>query len=238
MATGGYSRLLKNMPPNKERDYQDTKEKAKKRIRGKLGEKLSETMREEYDMRSSKEKDGMIKTLLSEGKSQQEIKSLLGCGGYRVFRLSQEIKRNAEERNVAKNMKHTPKHALTDEDKKRIRDHIDSYDLVPGPPCAHRLPMLYFHDNCKYQWKAIHGNYVASLERGDRVVSASRFREIVVLDYPRLRLKRSETDVCNACNRIKTELEDPNLTEEGRNDLTAQKENHIGKFIHCKLYPQ
>ncbi len=119
-----------------------------------------------------------------------------------------------------------PKHALTEEDKSRIKYYINSFDLEPGYPCAHREPLLYFHDG-KMEWKDIYDGYVKSLKMGERVVSGNRFREYVKFFFPRLRLKRHETDVCNACFRIDTELLE--CTDEDRKkELQLQKETHIG----------
>ena len=183
MSQGGYAQLLKNKQP-KERDYKDAKDRAKKRIFEKLGEELAESLSEEFLQSSPGEQDGMIKTLLQEGKSHIEIKTLFGVGGHRVSRLSDEMKENPEEREARQNITHTPKHALSETDTQRIKDHIDSYDLEPGYPCAHREPLLHFHDP-QYEWKNIYSNYVGSLSAGDRVISSTRFREYVKKFYPR-----------------------------------------------------
>ena len=142
MALGGYQGLLKIQIPRK-RVYSDTAETTWKRICEKLGEDEAENMREEFKHESEEEKDGMIKTLLTEGKSQVEVKVLFKCGGYKLDRIAQELKKPPEERGQKE--KYVPKHALSDDDKGRIRDHIQSYDLEPGYPCAHREPLLYFH---------------------------------------------------------------------------------------------
>lgn len=227
MASGGYEQLKKANKIHKKRDYKQDYEKGKKRMYEKLGEDIAGSLKEEYDQSTKGEQDGIIKTLLTENRSWPEIKGLLGVGGYKLNRIAQELTIPPEERLAPP--KKVPKHALTDADKNRIKAAIDAYDLEPGYPCAHREPLIYLHDG-KKEWQDVYNDYVATLEAGHRVVSKNRFREYVKFFYPRLRLKRHQTDVCNVCYKIDIELEQENITEDRKTELQVQKDVHIGKI--------
>ena len=48
--------------------------------------------------------------------------------------------------------------------------------------------------------------------------------------YPQLRLKKYETDVCNCCFRIDTELGDKTTSKERKAALKLEKATHLGKI--------
>ena len=133
-------------------------------------------MKDEFKTSSKHQQDGMIVTLLTQGASQASIRGLFEVGGYRINRLSQCMGMTAEEKEERINKSHKPKHALDEEDMDRLRSHIDSYDLEPGYPCAHRQAPLYFHfDDAKtHTWKDIHNEYTESLQPGQRIISYNR----------------------------------------------------------------
>ena len=79
--------------------------------------------------------DGMIISLLQLNLTGLEIRAVLGCGGSRIARLRHP--------QVAPK-KFKPKHACTEEDLKRISDHIETYQLEDGFACAHRRQKKYF----------------------------------------------------------------------------------------------
>ena len=55
-------------------------------------------------------------------------------------------------------------------------------------------------------------------------------------EYPRLHLRRQQTDMCNVCFRIDTELADAGTTEERRKELLLQKETHLGINFVCNCF--
>ena len=150
-------------------------------------------------------------------------------------RIAKDMKKTPEERELELEAPtRVPPHALSDDDKERIRAHIEAYELEPGYPCAHREPLLYFHDGGK-QWTDVYDDYIKGLKDGERQVSSNRFREYVRSFFPRLRLKRHETDVCNVCFKITTELKDETLSDARRDELKAMKDAHIGKKLALQL---
>ena len=196
-----------------------------------MGEEEAAKVKEEYQRATdNKAKDAVLITLFSQGYSQVQIRALLNVGGYKTNRIQHYLKLDPQEREELANTSHVPKHAFTEEDKARLRNHINSYDLQPGFPCAHREPMQYFAIDLG-NWKDVYQKYKESLgpQPDVRVMSINRWREYVRYFFPRLRVKQYDTDVCNCCYRIDTELKYSDISDEHREELLLEKAMHLGK---------
>ena len=133
---GGYQSLKsKNKSVSKKKSSEELTANALDRIRKKVGDEECESMQQEFKRSSSSEQDGMILTLISSGASQLEIRALFKVGGYRVARLQQRQALDELPTPIIV----IPKHACSVEEQTAVKDHILTYDLEPGYPCAHNL---------------------------------------------------------------------------------------------------
>ncbi|XP_041454613.1 uncharacterized protein LOC121407545 [Lytechinus variegatus] len=226
---GGYKDLLKPKKKYKKLSRKDKLDNARERVVRKLGEEKIEEIVNTFskaDGTANKARaDGMILTMLAQGLSQIEVISILPVGGYRVSRLS----RFDPEEEEGKTRK-IPWHAATDEDKEAIKKQIDSWDIEPGYPCAHRKPLEYIEAG--KEWQALYAEYKEErCMSGNRVLSLVRWREYVRAFRPRLRLKHATTDLCNCCYKIDLELKDPAISDERKAELKLQKETHLEDAI-------
>ena len=117
------------------------KETALERVKQKIGEDKFKDLKERWRIINSQKKkskkelqsegDGVIKTILGLGFSKVEVMTFLGVGGPRVNRIMQNINKPESSGTVRK----PPAHAATEDDLKRVLDHVTSLDLEPGFPC-------------------------------------------------------------------------------------------------------
>ena len=95
---GGYD-IVKHRTPRKKQSNDEAKAKALARIETKIGKDEMTRVQEEFKKHGSQDKskqDGMIVTLVALGLSGNEIKALLGIGGYRTARLQKMSKMTEE----------------------------------------------------------------------------------------------------------------------------------------------
>ena len=88
--------------------------------------------------------DGFLAALIQQGFSQYELRSYFNVGGYLVGRLCEEVKNpGLRQRRFTT---HVPKHAFTEEDKQRVKDHVKTWDpeLEEGFPRQHRRQQRFF----------------------------------------------------------------------------------------------
>ena len=206
------------------------KARAIERVKEKVGEEVAEGLMKKWkEIQLVKERkkrllegDGVIKTLSAIGFSEIEMKTFLGVGSGRIDRVTKN--------KVAPPCK-PPKHAATDDDKKRIVDFILSLDLEPGYPCAHRSVPLYVEgDDQGSTWIQIHNKYKIKCESQKvKVMSYNRFREYAHHYFPTLKLGKNKTDMCNECFTIKLKLDDPETDAEEKALLRAKLSVHLGE---------
>ena len=172
------------------------KARALERVKAKVGEGVAENLLKKWnEIQSGNDKkkrqlegDGVIKTLRSLGFSEIELRSFLCVGSGRIERVT---------KNKPPKARKPPKHAATDEDKRRIVDFILSLDLEPGYPCAHRSVPLYIEgDDQGSTWRKIHNKYQAMCATQEvRSMSYNRFREYVHHYFPTLKLGNKDRHV-------------------------------------------
>ena len=206
------------------------KARALERVKAKVGEGVAENLLKKWnEIQSGNDKkkrqlegDGVIKTLRSLGFSEIELRSFLCVGSGRIERVT---------KNKPPKARKPPKHAATDEDKRRIVDFILSLDLEPGYPCAHRSVPLYIEgDDQGSTWRKIHNKYQAMCATQEvRSMSYNRFREYVHHYFPTLKLGKTKTDMCNECFTIKFKLDDPETSAEEKTLLKAKLSVHLGE---------
>lgn len=206
------------------------KARAVARVKEKVGEEVAERLIKkwkEIQLEKKKKKrqlegDGVIKTLRALGFSEIEIKAFLGVGSGRIDRVT---------KNRVPAARKPPKHAATDDDKRRIVDFILSLDLEPGYPCAHRSVPLYIEgDDQGSTWLKIHKKYQTRCESEKvRSMSYNRFREYAHHFFPTLKLGKTKTDMCNECFTIKLKLDDPEINSEEKALLRAKLSVHLGE---------
>ena len=207
---------------------EESVKKALSRVVDKIGEEESKKVKTEFCKSEKSEQDGIIRSLLAQGLSQIEVRSLLGIGGHRTQRIAKLVGAGEEEKTETRP---PPKHACVEEDKEAVRLSVHYFDIEPGYPCAHRKPVQYYHDPT-VEWKDVFNKYVEErISAHRRILSFNRWREYVRYFHPRLYLRRALTDMCNACYRIETSLSSNELSDERRADLLQQKETHLGKVL-------
>ena len=209
------------------------KERALERVKQKIGEdKFKDLNKRWSSVHAQKNKtkselqsegDGMIKTLLGLGFSKVEVMTFLGVGGPRVNRIMKD-KPESEEA-----VRKPPAHAATEEDIKRVLDHITSLDLEPGYPCSHRkIPLYIVGREQGYSWRQIHTDYEDKCKVDKvRVLSCNRFREYVQHFLPSIQLRKTQTDMCNQCYTMGLQLKNPEVSEEEKNELRLKLTVHM-----------
>ena len=206
------------------------KARAIERVKAKVGEEVAEGLMKKWkEIQLVKERkkrllegDGVIKTLSAIGFSEIEMKAFLGVGSGRIDRVT---------KNKVAAPRKPPKHAATDDDKKRIVDFILSLDLEPGYPCAHRSVPLYVEgDDQGSTWIQIHNKYKIKCESQKvKFMSYNRFREYAHHYFPTLKLGKTKTDMCNECFTIKLKLDDPETDAVEKARLRAKLSVHLGE---------
>ena len=152
--SGGYSIVKKAHQPSRIRiTKEEQNERALSKVKKRLGEDKCQELISEFKKAPDQEQHGMILTVLSQGLTQSGVRALFSIGGSRASRIYALL---GQERPVLTT--YTPKHAATDADKEAIRRSLDSYDIEPGYPCAHRKPLEYFADNT-LDWTKIYKKY-------------------------------------------------------------------------------
>ena len=208
---------------------------AKARARNKLGDveferlgKLWKTLKSAAHKKDHSSADGIIMSLLQQNLSQREIQETLGCGVSRIGRVRKKMM------NPGLTVKRPPPyHAITPQQEADIRSHIESFDTEDGYPCAHRRPKSYFLQE-GLNWKKVHDSYRKNQEQmipKKRVVSYKRWLQKVHVLFPGLRTSRSKEDVCDCCVMIAIKLLDPDLSDEDKVSLEAEKAMHLKEAI-------
>lgn len=84
----------------------------------------------------------------------------------------------------------------------------------------------------KLTWNILHDRYEKkALTAGVRVISFSHWRQMVNYFFPGLKVSRTKEDVCDACMRIETQLLNPDISEEQRQQLQLEKAVHLDAAI-------
>ena len=66
-------------------------------------------------------------------------------------------------------------------------------------------------------------------EQGKRVMSCDRLTQYVHFFFPEIKLAAYKEDSCEGCFAIETELTDPTITDERRQELQELKATHINE---------
>lgn len=86
--------------------------------------------------------------------------------------------------------------------------------------------------NYSYLIPTTYNRYEAKhIKENKRVMSYSRWTQIIHFYKPGLKLARSKEDVCDACVRIDILLLDPDLSEADKLELEQQKRVHLDAAI-------
>ena len=170
------------------------------------------------------EADGIIMNLLSLNFSQIEIRAVLKCGATRIDRVNKA--RNNPEATRQK-IRPPPPHAATEKDLQNIQDCQFDWKLENGFPCPHRRPRQYFSES-GVTWDKVWRDYKEKMINLDqRVLSYNRFTEYIHYFFPGLRLSRTVEDACDACIRIETQLQDPDLNSFDQEALQLELKSHL-----------
>ena len=84
--------------------------------------------------------DGLIMSLIQRNCSNIMIRETFRCGGPRIRR----IRKWMANPHLQKIERKPPPHAVTKKQLDELKNHIRSYDLEDGFPCAHRRPRKFF----------------------------------------------------------------------------------------------
>ena len=177
----------------------------------------------------------MLIGLIGQGLSEQEIRSFIPVGGYKMARLRNEIKDpSVREKRLTKKI---GPHAFTDADIQNLCDFVQSLEAADkfedGFPCSHHRIKKYFKVY-GLDWKKVWAEYVKVMQAKippAREMSYQRWLQYVHALYPQIWLARSKEDECDACVALKIELSDPDLTPESREELEAVKQTHIDEAV-------
>lgn len=187
--------------------YVDRNANALKRMHSQLGEKkvnylkakwAALTTTEEVNSADWRAADNILKSLITIGFSQIEIRSLFPVGGSRINRLTKELK--DPETHLNKKARAEPWHSAKDEDRQRIRDDIGRYEFLDAPQCVHRSPKKYFAE-VGLSWKAVWSAYEDKMKSNNhRVLSYSCWTQLVHSIYPELYINKPTVSLCALCS--------------------------------------
>ena len=133
--------------------------------------------------------DGMLIGLIGQGLSEQEIRSFIPVGGYKMARLRNEIKDpSVQEKRLTKKI---GPHAFTDADIQNLCDFVQSLEAADkfedGFPCSHRRIKKYFKEGL--DWKKVWAEYVKVMQAKippAREMSYQRWLQYVHALYPQI----------------------------------------------------
>ncbi|CAM6105951.1 unnamed protein product [Calypogeia fissa] len=187
-------------------------------------------MQTNYGQLEWMQSEGVIIGLINQGLSQKEIRAMLPVGGYRCARLKKAIETNFENFHT-KCGQQKGSTTVTEEQLNFVKTHATAWAIEDGFPCAHRCPRTYILEE-GVTWKLLHERYKQEAElKNVRVISHSRWRQLIQYHFPGLRLSRSSEDVCDACVRIETQLLCTDLSSSLREKLLLEKAMHIDAAV-------
>lgn len=130
----------------------------------------------------------------------------------------------------------SPKHALTMEDVKRVKQFLLSYANKYGLPLPGRLPnfrnektILLPSDKTKAE---VHQEYLTLAdEMSLRKICLSQFKTVWLEQCPHILIMKPATDLCHTCQSFLSTLScSGNLNEEENEDILSKYQEHIGHF--------
>jgi hypothetical protein len=160
----------------------DAKDKRDSELKHKVAEDLLITVGI-IDQMNVKRKNGFLPALIQQGCSQYELRSYFNVVGYRVGRFCKETKNPGLRQ--CRFTTHVPKHAFTEEDKQRVKDHVKTRDpeLEEGFPRQHKRQQRFFRTKDQ-TWGKLWQEYkqfVNSLNLNVWVMSKKRWRQYVAI---------------------------------------------------------
>lgn len=180
----------------------DRKESAYERACSLLGKEEVLRLRKQWDSMDTKyggkefqQGEGMIISLLKLNLSQIVIRAIFPVGGSRAQRLKKVLEDGIETLHTRRQPSQ-PAHALTDAQLQSfLYDCEQNWVLEDGFPCSHRRPRRYFVSTKKTTWKSHWEAYKARREAAcGRVISYTRWTQLVHFHYPDVRLTRTTED--------------------------------------------
>jgi hypothetical protein len=131
-----------------------------------------------------------------------------------------------------------PSHAFTQEQIQAIKDDYINWELEDGYPCAHRRIKQYFITPGT-TWTRVHEQYYDRVAATGIVpASYDRWRQYIRAIYPSLRLCKAKEDECDACIRLKMQLEDNSLDPEARAAIEEELALHMNAAIEQRRIMQ
>uniref|UniRef100_A0A8W8MKS9 Uncharacterized protein n=1 Tax=Magallana gigas TaxID=29159 RepID=A0A8W8MKS9_MAGGI len=128
----------------------------------------------------------------------------------------------------------SPKHALTMEDVKRVKQFLISYANKYGLPLPGRLPnfrnektILLPSDKTKAE---VHQEYLTLAdEMSLRKICLSQFKTVWLEQCPHILIMKPATDLCHTCQSFSSTLScSGNLNEEEKEDILSKYQEHVG----------
>lgn len=128
----------------------------------------------------------------------------------------------------------SPKHALTMEDVKRVKQFLLSYANKYGLPLPGRLPnfrnektILLPSDKTKAE---VHQEYLTLAdEMSLRKICLSQFKTVWLEQCPHILIMKPATDFCHTCQSFLSTLScSGNLNEEEKEDILSKYQEHVG----------
>lgn len=177
-----------------------------------------------------RQSEGIVINLVTQGLSQKEIRALIPVGGFRTSRLKKAVDSDFADFHT-KRKRQVGASAVTSDQLEFLKTDANSWKTEDGFPCAHRRPRTYLVEE-NVTWTLLHQRYREKAEAtAVRVLSLSRWTQLIHYHFSGLRLSRSKEDVCDACVRLETQLISVDLSDELRVKLELEKSMHIQAAI-------
>ena len=178
--------------------------------------------------------DGMLIGLIGQGLSEQEIRSFIPVGGYKMARLRNEIKDpSVREKRLTKKI---GPHAFTDADIQNLCDFVQSLEAADkfedGFPCSHCRIKKHFKEE-GLDRKKVWAEYVKVMQAKippAREMSYQRWLQYVHALYPQILLARSKEDECDACVALNIESKRDKTCSCPRSSFWAEKYSLVCEF--------
>jgi hypothetical protein len=226
-STGGSSRLKPHRDRQSRQTVEEKNQSAKVRAIEKYGAIFISGLQQHWsfldtDDNEAEIADGIIMGLIVMGMSNIEIRNTIKIGGHRLQRLRNRIKLGEDYIPPVHRRAHQ---AFNEATLEFLFSIMESWRerLEDGFPCPHRRIKSYFFE-AGITWKKLHDEYQQQWELlGPELKSKiskmaySTFTQYVHWKNPGLRLTRSKQDECDSCIRLNIILDDPEATEDEKN---------------------
>ena len=171
--------------------------------------------------------DGMIKTFIGLGCSEDCLRAVLKIGYGRYDRINKSLEPATH---VGRNHR-----AFGDESVDQLHRFVQFLPCEEGYPCGHRAIKRYLTDESVSSLEKLYIKYYKPFENelvNLRKMSLSSFKDFLKAYHPEFRLVRLKEDACDTCIALNTKLKDPSISLEEKESIKNALAEHGAQVMH------